>query len=69
MKSLSRTSSRIKLIIGFVLILSAIIAIQVINFIGIQQMKKSQTMLIAEKIANHADSLFSDLTITVESAE
>ena len=46
MKSLTRTSSRLKLIIGFVLILSAIIAIQVITFIGIQRMKKSQTMLI-----------------------
>ena len=47
MKSSIRTSSRLKLIIGFVLILLSIISILVINFIGIERIKKSQTLLVS----------------------
>ncbi|MDD4554761.1 MAG: methyl-accepting chemotaxis protein [Bacteroidales bacterium] len=46
MKSSIRISSRLKLLAGFILILVSIIAIQVINFIGIGKIKRSQNDLI-----------------------
>lgn len=46
MKSPIKTSSRFKLLTGFVVILLSIIAIQVIDFVGIGSIKRSQTVLI-----------------------